>query len=81
MCLGGRQAAAPVKRVGGYEKDFYNGNIFDPKPAVEEIKENDSIKKKTAQKTVEETKKQKLTSGLSKGNYQSAINKSGLSIT
>jgi hypothetical protein len=79
MCLGGRQAAAPVKRVGGYEKDHYNGNIFDPKP-VETIKEIKEIKKKK-QTQVEDTKEQKLASGLAKGNYQSAVNKSGLSIT
>lgn len=80
MCLGGRQAAAPVKRVGGYEKDHYNGNIFDPKPAVVETKEIKEIKKKK-QTQVEDTKEQKLTSGLAKDNYQSAVNKSGLSIT
>ena len=82
MCLGGRQAAAPVKRVGGYDKDHFNGNIFDPKP-VEAIKDNDPLMVKAAKKInkVEENNKAKLKSGLAKTNYESNMNQSGLSIT
>lgn len=83
MCLGGRQAAAPVKRVGGYDKDHYNGNIFDPKP-VEEIKDSDSLMTKAVKKSAklkEENNKAKLKSGLAKNNYASNMNKSGLTIT
>lgn len=83
MCLGGRQAAAPVKRVGGYDKDHYNGNIFDPKPA-EEISSSDSLMTKAVKKSAklkEENSKAKLKSGLAKNNYASNMNQSGLTIT
>ena len=83
MCLGGRQAAAPVKRVGGYDKDHYNGNIFDPKPA-EEIKDSDSLMTKAVKKSAklkEENNKAKLKSGLANNNYASNMNQSGLTIT
>ena len=83
MCLGGRQAAAPVKRVGGYDKDHYNGNIFDPKPA-KEISNSDSLMTKAVKKTTklkEENTKAKLESGLANNNYASNMNKSGLTIT
>jgi len=84
MCLGGRQAAAPVKRVGGYDKDHYNGNIFDPKPA-EEIKDSDSLMikaiKKGGGKSQSDNTSAKLNSGLAKNNYASNMNQSGLTIT
>jgi hypothetical protein len=84
MCLGGsRQAAAPVQRIGGYNKDHYNGNIFDPKPA-EAIKDSDPLMTKaikTSNKLKEENNKAKLKSGLAKNNYASNMNQSGLTIT
>ncbi len=80
MCLGGRQAAAPVKRVGGYDKDHYNGNIFDPKPASE-IAKDITIKKKEVKKKETDNTSAKLNSGLAKNNYASSMNQSGLTIT